>query len=103
MKEAIQHIRIGIGSLALALSIIAIIWSCNIGWFDNLCLGDVVLNYIGIPCWSNGTSGTHYTFAASTGTFTIVKDALVGSTYVGGKYVLTFGDTQVEIPIVAAQ
>ena len=52
MKEAIKQKRIGIGSLALALSIIAIIWSCNIGWFDNLCLGDVVLNYIGIPCWS---------------------------------------------------
>ena len=61
MKEAIKQKRIGIGSLALALSIIAIICSCNIGWFDNLCLGDVVLNYIGIPCWSNGTSGTHYT------------------------------------------
>lgn len=49
------------------------------------------------------TSGTHYTFTASTGTFTIVKDALVDTAYVGGKYVLTFGDTQVEIPVVAAQ
>ncbi len=47
-------------------------------------------------------SGTQYTYAAANGTFTIVKDVLVGSTYVGGKYVLTFGETKVEVPVVAA-
>lgn len=49
----------------------------------------------------NMASGTQYTY--SNGTFKIMKDILVGSTYVGGKYTLTFsdGDT-LDIPVVAA-
>jgi len=61
MKEVIKQKKLGIGSLALVLSIIAIIWSCNIRWLNNFCLGDTILAYIGIPSWSNGANGTHYT------------------------------------------
>lgn len=50
------------------------------------------------------TSGTHYSFTASTGKFTVLKSALLGSSYVGSKFVLTFSDdTTVEIPVVAAE
>lgn len=50
------------------------------------------------------TSGTHYSFNTSTGEFKVLKSALLGSTYIGGKFVLTFSDdTTVEIPIVAAE
>ena len=61
MKETITSKKWGLGSLALVLSIIAIIWSFNMPWLDDFCLGDIVLDYMGIPIWSNGTSGTHYT------------------------------------------
>lgn len=53
--------KMGLGSLALVLSIIAIVWSCSMPWLGNCCPGDIILKYIGIPRWSNGVSGTHYT------------------------------------------
>ncbi len=61
MKETIKSKKLGLGSFAFVLSIIAIIWSCSTPWLDGFCLGDIVLDYIGIPSWSNGASGTHYT------------------------------------------
>lgn len=46
------------------------------------------------------TRGTHYNYTASTGTFTVLKSALVASEYSGGTFNVTFSDgTVVEIPI----
>lgn len=53
--------KLGVGSFALLLSIVAIIWCCNIHGLDNFCLGDTVLGLLRLPSWSNGTEGTHYT------------------------------------------
>ncbi len=61
MGEVLKQKKLGIGSLALLLSLIGILWCCNIQWLNNFCLGDTVLRYIGIPSWSNGLYGTHYT------------------------------------------
>ncbi|MDV4152651.1 hypothetical protein R0131_17625 [Clostridium sp. AL.422] len=51
--------KIGLGSISLLLSIIGILFSFSFG--DNLCYGDVILNYIGLKPWSNGNTGLHYT------------------------------------------
>ena len=51
----------GIGSLAFLLSIFAIFWCCNIQWWGGFCLGDYVLKMLGLPIWSNGNSGIHFT------------------------------------------
>ena len=53
--------KLGIGSVSLLLAMVALLWSCNIKWIDNFCLGDYILNIFSIPSWSNGTIGTHYT------------------------------------------
>lgn len=53
--------KLGAGSISLLLVILALIWSCNIKWLDNFCLGDYILNTFNIPSWSNGTNGIHYT------------------------------------------
>lgn len=60
MEQKISK-KLGMGSLALLLSIIAIIWCCNIRCLDNFCLGDMVLKLLKLPSWSNGANGTHYT------------------------------------------
>lgn len=52
--------KIGVGSISLLLIIFAIIWSFSFG-LDGFCLGDTILSFWGIPAWSNGNSGTHYT------------------------------------------
>ncbi|WP_312648884.1 hypothetical protein [Aminipila sp.] len=49
----------GIGSLSLVLFILAILWSASIKKI--FCLGDIVLNSVNLPSWSNGNMGTHYT------------------------------------------
>lgn len=52
--------KIGVGSISLLLIIFAIIWSFSFG-LEGFCLGDTILSFVGIPTWSNGNSGTHYT------------------------------------------
>ena len=29
-------------------------------WKDKVCLGDIILNAVGLPAWSQGTTGLHY-------------------------------------------
>ena len=54
--------KFGIGSTALWLSLLAILWSCNLPvHYDTFCIGDHVLTQFGLPAWSSGTIGTHYT------------------------------------------
>lgn len=43
------------------LFLFAILWSLNIKILNDFCLGDVVLQSINVPTWSNGNFGTHYT------------------------------------------
>ena len=54
----IKKIRFGIGSFSLLLTAIGIAWAFS---FRGICIGDIVLDFIGINAWSNGNSGTHYT------------------------------------------
>jgi hypothetical protein len=51
--------KLGIGSISLILFALGVIWSANIK--RQFCLGDIILNAIGLPAWSNGNSGNHYT------------------------------------------
>lgn len=53
--------KFGIGSLSLVLVLLAILWSCNIPFLGGKCLGDQVLSSLGLPSWSNDTTGIHYT------------------------------------------
>lgn len=54
--------RLGIGSFSLLLTLFAILWSCNFPLQNtSFCLGDYVLTHLGMPTWSNGTTGIHYT------------------------------------------
>lgn len=32
----------------------------GITWDNRFCLGDVLLNAVGLPAWSQGTTGLHY-------------------------------------------
>lgn len=51
--------KLGMGSMSLLLFALGVIWSANIN--RQFCLGDSILNAIGLPAWSNGNSGSHYT------------------------------------------
>lgn len=54
--------KLGIGSLSLLLASMAVLWSMNFPvHYDTFCIGDYVLTQLGLPSWSNGTIGTHYT------------------------------------------
>lgn len=53
--------KLGVGSLSLPLALLAIIWGSNIKWLDDFCLGDVVLNFLNLPSWSDGDTGIHFT------------------------------------------
>ena len=52
--------KIGVGTISFLLVVFAIIWSFSFG-LNGFCLGDTVLSFLGIPAWSNGNSGFHYT------------------------------------------
>ena len=52
--------KFGAGSFSLLFVLLAILWSCNLSLFDGKCLGDYVLNSFGVPAWSNGDTGIHY-------------------------------------------
>lgn len=50
---------IGKGIISILLCILGILFSFSFG--KDICLGDRVLNLIGLEAWSNGNSGIHYT------------------------------------------
>ena len=50
--------KIGIGTTSLVLFIIGSLFAFT---FNKICIGDNILNYIGLKSWSNGNQGTHYT------------------------------------------
>lgn len=52
--------KIGVGTSSILLVAFAYIWSFSFG-LKGFCLGDTILTFLGIPAWSNGNSGTHYT------------------------------------------
>ena len=52
---------LGKGSLSLLLVVLALAWCCNLPILNGKCLGDIALNYLGLPTWSNGTTGLHIT------------------------------------------
>ena len=52
--------KIGFGTASFLLDLFAILWSFSFG-LNGFCLGDTILTFLGMPAWSNGNSGTHYT------------------------------------------
>ena len=52
--------KIGCGTIAFLLVTFAVLWSFSFG-LNGFCLGDTVLSFLGMPAWSNGNSGSHYT------------------------------------------
>ena len=52
---------LGKGSISLLLVVLALAWCCNLPILNGKCLGDIALNYLGLPTWSNGTTGLHIT------------------------------------------
>ena len=52
---------LGKGSISLLLVVLALAWCCNLPILNGKCLGDIVLNFLGLQTWSNGTTGLHIT------------------------------------------
>lgn len=52
---------LGKGSISLLLVMLTLIWNCNLPILNGKCLGDIVLNYLGLPTWSIGTFRLHIT------------------------------------------
>ena len=52
---------LGKGSISLLLVVLALAWCCNLPIQNGECFGDIVLNFLGLPTWSNGTMGLHIT------------------------------------------
>lgn len=52
---------LGKGSISLLLVVLALAWCCNLPLLNGKCLGDIALNFLGLPTWSNGTTGLHIT------------------------------------------
>ena len=53
--------KLGKGSISFLLTAIALAWCCNLPILNGKCLGDIFLNFLGLPTWSNGTTGLHIT------------------------------------------
>lgn len=53
--------KFGIGTLSPLLVLLAVLWSCNIPYLGDKCFGDLILNTLRFPSWSNGRSRIHYT------------------------------------------
>lgn len=51
--------KLGPGSLSLLFTLMALVWCWSFP--KGFCLGDSILNMLGIPAWSGGASGFHYT------------------------------------------
>ena len=50
--------KLGIGTISLPLALIGLVWSLEIYGF---CLGDIVLNSIGLRAWTKIDTGIHLT------------------------------------------
>jgi putative effector of murein hydrolase LrgA (UPF0299 family) len=50
--------KVGIGTISLPLALLGLVWSLEIQGF---CLGDIVLNFIGLRAWTNVDTGLHLT------------------------------------------
>ncbi|WMJ22429.1 hypothetical protein RBG61_10590 [Paludicola sp. MB14-C6] len=59
MKK-INHCKYG--ALSVLLLLLAFLWSVTI---NDICLGDIVVRFIGLNAWSNITTGYHYTIIYS--------------------------------------
>lgn len=55
MKKRVSAIRICAIGLAVFAILFGFTWSKR-----GFCLGDSILMGLGLPAWSNGTQGTHY-------------------------------------------
>ena len=53
--------NLGPGSLSLLLTLMALTWCWSPPNDSAFCLGDYVLGLLGLPAWSNGENGFHYT------------------------------------------
>ena len=53
--------KLGKGSISILLVVLALAWCCNLPILNGKCLGDIALNFLGLPTWSNGTTGLHIT------------------------------------------
>ena len=73
--------KIGIGTISLPLALFGLVWSLEIRGF---CLGDIVLNFIGLRAWTNVDSGIHLTVFYSLLFF-------IPALIVGYKYKESFG------------
>ncbi|MFJ7469129.1 hypothetical protein ACIQWI_11245 [Peribacillus frigoritolerans] len=69
--------HIGVGSLSFALCLIGILFNFRFG--DKFCIGDIILNNIGLSAWSNGDSGIHYTVFYSIIFF--ISSFIIGNIY----------------------
>jgi len=57
-----QKRNIGLGSLSLFITVIGILWDFTL---FGVCIGDNILNHLGLKAWSNYNKGIHYTFYSS--------------------------------------
>ena len=48
--------KIGIGTASLLLDLFGLAWCVS---YNTFCLGDTILNRIGLIAWSNGNGGSH--------------------------------------------
>lgn len=53
-----NHRTFGIGTLSLPLALIGILWGFKL--FD-VCIGDIILNFLHLKSWTNGDTGIHLT------------------------------------------
>lgn len=51
--------QIGIGTTSILFILLAFLWSANLK--NGVCIGDNILNYMGLPIWTNGDTGFHFT------------------------------------------
>jgi hypothetical protein len=67
---------IGLGTISLPLALIGLAWGIEIRGF---CLGDIVLNSVGLRAWTNGDTGLHLTIFYSL--ILIVPALIIGYKY----------------------
>jgi hypothetical protein len=68
--------KLGIGTLSFALFLLAVLWSFS---FYGFCMGDIVLDFLQLKSWSNGSSGIHYTIFYSI--LFLAPAVLIGARY----------------------
>ena len=82
-----KHRSLGLGTLSLLLTAMGIAWGFT---FNGLCIGDIVLDFIGLKAWSNGDTGIHYTIW-----YTLIF--LIPAFLLGSKYKNHYGATSGKI------